>query len=120
LSIHTLQELIAPATRIGSREHWVAVDQNKGNVQSFGIYTEDHQRLIDHLQKHGITSVAMESTGTYWQTLFSALQKAGFAVILVGGSQTKNVQGRKTDLIDCLWIQNRSAEAAPFAGLVIQ
>lgn len=90
---------------IGSREHWVAIDQNKGNVQSFGIYTEDHQRLIDHLQKHGITSVAMESTGTYWQTLFSALQKAGFAVILVGGSQTKNVQGRKTDLIDCLWIQ---------------
>lgn len=105
MSIHTLQELIAPATRIGSREHWVAVDQNKANVQSFGIYTEDHQRLIDHLQKHGITSVAMESTGTYWQTLFSALQKAGFAVFLVGGSQTKNVQGRKTDLIDCLWIQ---------------
>jgi len=44
----------------------------------------------------------MESTGTYWQTLFSALQKAGFNVLLVGGSQTKNVQGRKTDVIDCI------------------
>ena len=90
---------------IGSREHWVAVDQNKENVRSFGIYTQDHQQLIDHLREHGITSVAMESTGTYWQTLFNALQKAGFTVLLVGGSQTKNVQGRKTDLIDCLWIQ---------------
>ncbi len=90
---------------IGSREHWVAVDQNKENVRSFGVYTQDHQRLIDHLRQHGITSVAMESTGTYWQTLFNALQQAGFVVLLVSGSQTKNVQGRKTDVIDCLWIQ---------------
>ena len=90
---------------IGSRTHWVAVDQNKENVQSFGVYTQDHQYLIDHLRQHGITSVAMESTGSYWQTLFNALQKAGFEVFLVGGSQTKNVQGRKTDVIDCLWIQ---------------
>ncbi len=77
---------------IGSREHWVAVDQNKENVRSFGVYTQDHQQLIDHLRQHGITSVAMESTGTYWQTLFNALQQAGFEVQLVGGSQTKNVQ----------------------------
>lgn len=90
---------------IGSREHWVAVDQNKENVKSFGVYTQDHQLLINHLRQYGITSVAMESTGSYWQTLFSALQKAGFEVLLVGGSQTKNVQGRKTDVIDCLWIQ---------------
>ena len=94
---------------IGSREHWVAVDQNKENVRSFGVYTQDHQQLIDHLREHNITSVAMESTGSYWQTLFNALQKAGFAVLLVGGSQTKNVQGRKTDLIDCLWIQKLHA-----------
>ena len=78
LSIRMLLELIAPATRIGSRNHWVAVDQNKENVQSFGVYTQDHQHLIDHLRQYGITSVAMESTGSYWQTLFNALQKAGF------------------------------------------
>lgn len=77
---------------IGSREHWVAVDQEKENVKSFGVYTQDHQQLIDHLRQHEITSVAMESTGSYWQTLFNALQKAGFDVLLVGGSQTKNVQ----------------------------
>lgn len=94
---------------IGSRTHWVAVDQNKENVRSFGVYTHDQQQLIHHLREHGITSVAMESTGTYWQTLFTALQQAGFDVLLVGGSQTKNVQGRKTDVIDCLWIQKLHA-----------
>lgn len=51
---------------IGSREHWVAVDQNKENVKSFGVYTQDHQQIIDHLRQYGITSVAMESTGSYW------------------------------------------------------
>ncbi len=90
---------------VGSRSHVVAVDQNKENVQSFGVYTQDHEQLIVHLRQYGITSIAMESTGSYWQTLFNALQKAGFEVLLVGGSQTKNVQGRKTDVIDCMWIQ---------------
>ncbi|MBE9462092.1 hypothetical protein ACFP1I_12720 [Dyadobacter subterraneus] len=36
--------------------------------------------------------------------MFNALQKAGFEVLLVGGNQTKNVKGRKTDVIDCKWI----------------
>ena len=69
---------------VGSRSHFVAIDQNKENVRSFGIYTKDHQELILYLRHSGITSVAMESTGTYWQTLFHALQKAGFEVLLVG------------------------------------
>jgi len=90
---------------IGSKTHWVSVDQIPGNVREFGVYTRDHQRLIEHLKSHQITTVAMESTGSYWQTLFHALQKAGFEVVLVQGSQTKNVKGKKTDILDCMWIQ---------------
>lgn len=90
---------------VGSRSHLVAIDQNKDNVREFGVYTNDHLQLITHLRQHGITTIAMESTGSYWQTLFNALQQAGFEVLLVGGSQTKNVKGRKTDVIDCIWIQ---------------
>ena len=97
--------LHAAGIDVGSRSHVVAVDQNKENVRSFGVYTKDHELLINHLIDHGITSVAMESTGSYWQTLFNALQRAGFEVTLVAGSQTKNVQGRKTDVIDSIWIQ---------------
>ena len=90
---------------IGSKSHWVAVDQIPLNVREFGVYTKDHQRIIDHLKLHQITTVAMESTGSYWQTLFHSLQKAGFDVVLVQGSQTKNLRGKKNDLLDCLWIQ---------------
>jgi transposase len=47
----------------------------------------------------------MESTGTYWQNLYSTLQEAGIKVILVNGKFTKNIQGKKTDVKDCQWIQ---------------
>lgn len=90
---------------MGSRSHFVAIDQNKDNVREFGVYTKDHQEIISHLRQHEVTTIAMESTGSYWQTLFNALQQAGFDVLLVGGNQTKNVKGRKTDVIDCIWIQ---------------
>lgn len=68
---------------IGSRTHWVAVDQNKENARSFGVYTQDYQQLIGYLREYGITSIAMESTGTYWQALFNALQEAGFDEVVV-------------------------------------
>ncbi|WP_282636501.1 IS110 family transposase [Sphingobacterium thalpophilum] len=77
---------------IGSQMHVVAVDQNVENVRSFGVYTKDHQEIINYLHSHNITTVAMESTGSYWQALFNDLQRSGFEVILVSGSQTKNVK----------------------------
>lgn len=104
LSLQVINEHAA-GIDIGSRFHMVAIDQCKENVRQFGVYTKDHKQLIDYLLNAGVTSIAMESTGNYWQTLFSALQDAGFEVLLVSGSQTKNVKGRKTDVIDCMWIQ---------------
>lgn len=95
----------AAGVDVGSRSHWVAVDQVLENVKEFGVYTADHQSLIEYLRLHRITTVAMESTGSYWQTLFHALQKAGFEVILVKGSDTKSLKGKKTDVLDCMWIQ---------------
>lgn len=90
---------------VGSRMHVVAVDQNTENVRSFGVYTKHHEEIASYLHCHNITTVAMESTGSYWQTLFSDLQRSGFEVLLVSGSQTKNVKGKKTDVIDAIWIQ---------------
>lgn len=63
---------------VGSRSHMVAIDQNKDNVREFGVYAKDHLQMIKHLCAHGIITIAMESTGTYWQTLFDALQAEGF------------------------------------------
>ena len=90
---------------VGSRSHWVSVGQDSEDVREFGVYTADHQELSKWLKEHNISTVAMESTGTYWQNIFSALVLDGFDVILVNGRQTKNIKGKKTDILDCQWIQ---------------
>jgi transposase len=90
---------------IGSRSHWVSVGQNAQDVKEFGVYSQDQQELCQWLERHKITTIAMESTGTYWQNLFSSLVVFGFDVILVNGRQTKNIKGKKTDIKDCQWIQ---------------
>lgn len=89
---------------VGSREHYVAVGQQADQVRRFGVYTQDHTELIAFLQEHSVTSVAMESTGTYWQTLFSAIQSAGIQVLLTNSKQIKNPSG-KTDIKDARWLQ---------------
>lgn len=89
---------------VGSKSHFAAVGQKDEDVKEFGIYSRDHDSMIKFLQENKIRTIAMESTGSYWQTLFSALQDAGFEVLLVSGHQTKNVLA-KTDVKDSRWIQ---------------
>jgi hypothetical protein len=38
-------------------------------VQSFGTMTEDLLKLANWLTAYGVTHVAMESTGVYWQPI---------------------------------------------------
>lgn len=93
---------------IGSKEHWVCVpsDRDEKNVRKFSAFTHDLYNIADWLQKCGITSVAMESTGVYWVPLFQVLDSKGFEVFLVNSSLTKSVPGRpKTDALDCQWIR---------------
>lgn len=88
---------------IGSRSHFVSVSQD--NVAEFGVFTTDLQSIAEHLHAHGVKTVAMESTGFYWQWLFVTLQESGFEVFLVNARDLKNVKGHKTDVIDCRWLQ---------------
>ena len=90
---------------IGSRSHWVAVGQHPENVREFGVFNEDLFALTDWLSAHGVKTVAMESTGTYWQNLYAVLISRNFDVILCNGKFTKNIKGKKTDIMDCQWIQ---------------
>lgn len=92
---------------IGHREHWCAVpsDRCERPVRSFGTFTEDLEKMADWLQECGIKTVAMESTGVYWIPAFQILEKRGFEVRLVNARHVKNVSGRKSDVLDCQWIQ---------------
>ena len=90
---------------IGSRSHWVAVGQTDDLTKEFGVYNENLYELADWLAAHNIQSVAMESTGNYWQNLHAVLIDKGFEVTLCNGKFTKNIKGKKTDVKDCQWIQ---------------
>jgi transposase len=92
---------------IGSDRHLVAVPEGRDevSVREFGVFTADLNRIADWLEKCGITTVAMESTAVYWIPLFELLEQRGFEVKLVDTRQTKNVSGRKSDVLDCQWIQ---------------
>ena len=90
---------------VGSRSHYVAIGQRDEDVKEFGVYNEDLIALAQGLLDNEVKTVAMESTGTYWQCLFTTLQGVGLEVILCNGKFTKNIKGKKTDVKDCQWIQ---------------
>jgi len=90
---------------IGSRSHFVAIGQGTEDVREFGVYNEDLKEIANWLKENEIETVAMESTGTYWQSLFAVLQAEGLSVILCNGKFTKNIKGKKSDVQDCQWIQ---------------
>lgn len=99
--------LNAAGIDVGSRSHWVAVpeDCDPHPVREFKSFTHQLIELADWLEACGITTVAMESTGVYWIPLFEILEDRGFEVLLVNALHIKGVPGRKTDVLDCQWIQ---------------
>lgn len=89
---------------VGSKSHYVAIGQENNQVREFSVFTSGLDELVEYLKLNSIKTVAMESTGSYWQSLFRILQMNEFEVLLVPGSQIQNVRG-KTDVLDCQWIQ---------------
>jgi len=92
---------------IGSASHWVAVppDCDDQPVREFRSFTTDLHKLADWLDACGVETVAMESTGVYWIPLYELLERRGFTVLLVNARHVKNVSGRKSDVLDCQWLQ---------------
>jgi transposase len=106
-SLETIQPNAA-GIDLGSREHWVAgppQEDKAPNVERFGTTTPELLRLADWLTQQGVKTVAMESTGVYWIPLFEILDSKGFEVLLANARQVTHVPGRKTDMLDCQWLQ---------------
>ena len=99
--------LNAAGIDVGATSHFVAVpaDRAEPPVQEFAAFTADLYRLADWLTECGVETVVMESTGVYWIPLFGVLEERGFQVMLVDPRRIKNVSGRKTDVLDCQWLQ---------------
>ena len=99
--------LNAAGIDVGASSHFVAVPEDRWDqpVREFEAFTADLYRLADWLAECRVETVAMESTGVYWIPLFGVLEERGFEVMLVDPSRIKNVPGRKTDVLDCQWLQ---------------
>jgi transposase len=74
-------------------------------VRIFGTYTADLHALADWLTAHHIRSVAAESTGVYWIPVFEVLEARGFECCLISVVSIRRIPGRKSDVLDCQWIQ---------------
>ena len=98
---------MAAGIDIGSASHFVAVPEGcvTESVREFKSFTADLYELAAWLKECKVTTVAMESTGVYWIPLYDLLEQEGFDVKLVDARHVKNVSGRKTDVMDCQWLQ---------------
>ena len=56
--------------------------------------TPDVLRLCQWLKERNVTYVAMESTGVYWQPIYTLLE-GHFQLLLVNAQHIKAVPGRK-------------------------
>lgn len=97
----------AAGVDIGAHEIMVSIPDTDQTqiVRAFGTYTVDLQALADWLVEHGIQTVAMESTGVYWIPLFETLETHGLECCLISATAIKRFPGRKSDVLDCQWIQ---------------
>ena len=78
-------------------------------VREYGAYTQDLHQMAKDLQQAGVTNVGMEATGVYWMSVYEILEEYGFKVTLVNARHYKNVDGQKTDVKDCQWLQQLHA-----------
>ena len=57
------------------------------DVRTFGTTAAELLRLRDWLEAHGVTHVAMESTGVYWKPVFYVLEDAcTWPAVVEGGA----------------------------------
>jgi transposase len=91
----------------GKEFHFVAVprDRDPQPTRKFRTFTADLHRLARWLVSCKIKTVAMESTGVYWIPVYEILEQHGLEVVLVNARHVRNVRGRKSDLMDCEWLQ---------------
>jgi transposase len=101
---------------VGSEKLYVSIAG--GPPEVFGTVTAELHRLRDWLKSQQAEAVAMEATGVYWLPLYSVLEAAGFAVVMVNGKQTRNLPGRKSDMQDCQWGATLHAHGLLRAGFV--
>lgn len=95
----------AASIDVASRENWACVGDAPDEVKSFGVFTQDHHELALWLKSYGIQTVAMESTGIYWKSLYLILISYDFEVVVVNPAHVGSLRNQKTDKKDARFIR---------------
>lgn len=94
---------------VGAEVHYAAVsagsDAEGEDVREFSAFSDGLRQLCQWLKRCKVDTVALESTGVFWIPLFELLESEGLKPVLVDARHVKNVNGRKSDVLDCQWIQ---------------
>ena len=95
---------------LGNAEHYVCVPsdsvaEGQSPVRSFGVFNPQLDEMVEWLKRCGVKTVALESTGVMWIPVYQKLEAAGLEVVLVNTKGLKHVPGRKSDVLDCQWLQ---------------
>jgi transposase len=89
-------------------------------VREYNAYTQDLHQMAKDLQQANVTDVGMEATGVYWMAVYEVLEEHDFKVTLVNARHYKNVDGQKTDVKDCQWLQQLHAHGLLRASHIAQ
>jgi transposase len=84
----------------------VRVQDADGVKQECRTYATTSRRLVElcaWLSSHGVTHVVMEATGSYWKSVWHALE-GQFELTLANPAQIRNMPGRKSDVNDATWM----------------
>lgn len=95
---------------LGNAEHFVcvpsdSVPEGQNAVRSFGVFNPQLDELVEWLKQCGVKTVVLESTGVMWIPVYQKLEQARLEVFLVNTKALKHVPGRKSDVLDCQWLQ---------------
>lgn len=78
-------------------------DITEYQTKSFPTFTEDSIKCKEWLLSNDTLDVCMESTGKYWITVFSILEKDCRSII-THPKYVRTILGKKTDKKDSIWI----------------
>lgn len=73
-------------------------------VRTFSTKTVFLLKLVDWINQHRCTHVAMESTSVYWKPIVNLIEAEDIEFLVVNAQHMKAVPGRKTDVKDSEWI----------------
>lgn len=95
LDVHQKSVVACRLVSAGERVH--------RDIRTFETFVDALESLGTWLAEAGVTHVAMESTGVYWQPIWNVLEDR-FTLLLANAQHVKAVPGRKTDVRDAEWL----------------